>query len=166
MDEWICPGNTGRPAQGKESWNKGKQMSAATRAKMSAAKLGRRHTRSTRRLMSASHTGLSHSQVRLCPSACALPSSGLACSRPGALLSSPKCLLGSKHTQARQQHSVLMYIPGAMHVNQGECAACLHQESCTGLSLTSPRKEAHTAPLISRNGPAAAPGISECSCSG
>jgi len=49
--------------QGKEPWNKGKEMSLETRARMSAAKLGRRHTRATRRQMSQSHAGLSHSLV-------------------------------------------------------------------------------------------------------
>ncbi|KAK9846381.1 hypothetical protein WJX81_002681 [Elliptochloris bilobata] len=58
--------------QGKEPWNKGKQMNAATCAKMAAAKAGRRHSRATRRLMSQSHTSLSHS-----PETCAALSAKL-----------------------------------------------------------------------------------------
>ncbi|KAK9812292.1 hypothetical protein WJX73_010370 [Symbiochloris irregularis] len=44
--------------KGKEPWNKGRQMSDETRQKMSAAKLARRHSATTRAQMSKSHMGL------------------------------------------------------------------------------------------------------------
>jgi hypothetical protein len=64
----VMPPCPGRP-QGKEPWNKGKQLSAATRAKMSASKTGRRLSRGTRHAMSQAHTGLTHSPVR-CAASC------------------------------------------------------------------------------------------------
>ena len=57
--------------QGKEPWNKGRQMSQETRERMRAAKLGTRHSSGTRARMSASHMGLPQSQVCL-PAAASL----------------------------------------------------------------------------------------------
>ena len=47
--------------KGRVPWNKGRQMSEATREKMRSAKMGKKHTLATRRKMSMTHTGKTHS---------------------------------------------------------------------------------------------------------
>ncbi len=53
--------------QGREPWNKGKAMSAETRAKMSASHMGCKHSPATKKKMCRAHTGLLHTSVRCSP---------------------------------------------------------------------------------------------------
>lgn len=52
--------------QGREPWNKGKAMSAETRAKMSRSHTGLKHSPAVRKKMGKAHTGLLHSAVGPC----------------------------------------------------------------------------------------------------
>lgn len=63
--------------QGRTPWNKGLKLSDETRAKMSAARLNKMHLKSTRKKMSQSHLGITHTPVRQGATEMKLPECGL-----------------------------------------------------------------------------------------
>ena len=114
--------------QGKEPWNKGRQMTDETRQKMRAAKLGRRHTTATRARMSHSHTGLLQTEVCIKVPAQLLSSSARLPAPAGphlpAVWDHPPFSIAQSHTFAQACQTRCGGGVQSQQVSGGHCGCC------------------------------------------